>query len=174
MLGSLCAAALMTFTACTGGNGEPAPPEPGAAVVATDAAPQDVATDAAPQDADTLAVRERVDSFFEQYVAQFDSGDSTAQWIDDSPVLTPAFKQAYTKLFADAEAAEMGLDSDPVLNAQDVPAVPYKTRTATISGDRATAEVTNAEWADALIRVSLVNVNGEWRIDGINDINPGR
>ncbi len=168
MLGSLCAAALMTFAACTGGNGEPAPPEPEAAVVTPDA---DVATDAAPQEADTLAVRDLVDGFFAQYVAQVDSAET---WVDASPVLTPAFKQAYTQLYADAQAQEMGLDSDPVLNAQDVPAVPYKTRTATISGDRATAEVTNAEWADALIRVSLVNVNGEWRIDGINDINPGR
>ena len=155
----------LTFAACTGGDREAVPEEPAAA---------EIATETAPQPADTLAVRARVDRFFEQYVALFDRGDSTAQWIDESPVLTPAFKQAYTKMFADAEAAEMGLDQDPVLNAQDVPTRPYTTRTAIITGDRATAEVTNAEWSDALIRVSLVAVNGEWMIDGINEINLDR
>ena len=153
---------MLAFAACTGGDRETVPEEPAVA---------EIATETAPQPADTLAVRERVDRFFEQYVALFDRGDSTAQWIDESPVLTPDFKQAYTKMLADAEAAEMGLDQDPVLNAQDVPTRPYTTRTAIITGDRATAEVTNAEWSDALIRVSLVAVNGDWMIDGINEIN---
>ena len=107
---------MLAFAACTGGDRETVPEEPAVA----ESPPKRLLSRR------TLAVRERVDRFFEQYVALFDRGDSTEQWIDESPVLTPDFKQAYTKMLADAEAAEMGLDQDPVLNAQDVPHVPTR------------------------------------------------
>jgi hypothetical protein len=95
----------------------------------------------------------------------------TWDWLKQQPVLTDNFKAAYKKLEEKAKKddPEMGLDFDPIFDAQDYPdkgmeilACEGKTGFVTLRGKA---------WKDFLITVRLVSVNSKWLVDGAGVIN---
>lgn len=63
--------------------------------------------------------------FINNYVKHLNSGDpfDPMSWVENNELATDEFKASYKKLVADALETdpEVGLDYDPILNAQDFP-----------------------------------------------------
>src|SRR5258708_38152788 len=73
-------------------------------------------------------VEKVVESFYAQYYKEYlhkpskgNSDQAIIRWVNANSTLSDSFKKALRKAVLDARKAdpEMGLDSDPILNAQD-------------------------------------------------------
>ncbi len=122
------------------------------------------------QAADTEITR-LVERFFKGYIQTDEKNESDYDWTRNNPALTGDFKRAYVKYY-DQFRAQGAVYSDPILEAQDTPETPYKATAVRSDGDRATVEVTTANWPGHVIRVGLVKAKGRWFINSINKINP--
>ena len=120
------------------------------------------------------------ESFYAQYYkeslhkpAKGNSDKAIIQWVSAKPQLTDSFKKAFRKTVLDARKAdpEMGLDSDPILNAQDFPDKGYRAKDVQVNGDKATVVMEGIAAPDFKISLTLVNVDNKWKINSIGDIN---
>lgn len=95
----------------------------------------------------------------------------TRKWVAQNPLVTESFKKAVTKLIDDAEKAdpELGLDFDPIFDAQDYPEEGFALEKA----DEKTGFVTvvGKKWTDFRLKLRLVQVNGNWLVDGAGVVN---
>ena len=113
--------------------------------------------------------------FVNSYISYLnkDSADSE-QWVATNSQLTPAFKSAYKKLVADARKKdpELGLDFDPILDAQD-----YVEKFTDIANCNAKTGVmwVSGKWkgSNSTMQVAVLpkNINSQWLIQGAGVIN---
>ena len=128
----------------------------------------------------TDEVAKVVESFYVQYYKEYlhkpskgNSDKALIRWVNANPNLSDAFKQALRKAVVDARKAdpEMGLDSDPIINAQDFPEKGYRAKDIQVTGDIATVVMEGIDSPDFKISVQLVRSANKWKIDAIGDIN---
>lgn len=95
----------------------------------------------------------------------------TREWANQNPLASEHFKRTLNQLIGDAEKAdpELGLDFDPILDAQDYPDEGFKVEEA----DEETGYVTVAgkKWTDFKVKMKLVRAGQQWLVDGCGVIN---
>lgn len=95
----------------------------------------------------------------------------TREWVKQNPLVTKSFVKAVTKLIDDAEKAdpELGLDFDPIFDAQDYPEEGFQVMQA----DEKTGYVTvsGKEWTDFKLKLKLIREGQHWLVDGAGVIN---
>ncbi len=100
------------------------------------------------------------------YVANANAGKDAEKWVKNQKLLTDDFKKDYRKMMEDAwkDDPEMGLGFDPIFNAQDYPEKGFEIK----SVDSKTGLVTlqGLDWPDFIVATKLIEVNGEWLVDG--------
>ena len=95
------------------------------------------------------------------------------RWIASNTFLSDGFKTTLQKKIKDArkQDPELGLDVDPILNAQDYPRKGYHAKEIHISGDKANVVMEGIGEPDFKVPVELVSIKNQWKINGIGDIN---
>lgn len=97
--------------------------------------------------------------------------DSQSDWIAKNSLLTANFKEKYKSLLdsANNEDPELGLESDPIFDAQDFPDSGFKI----LNSDNNTGFVTvkgNGEDSYTVV-LKIVLINDKWLVDGAGIIN---
>ena len=92
-------------------------------------------------------------------------------WIEKNPLLTDNFKTTYENILDSAKKAdpEMGLDFDPIFNAQDFPDKGFEI----VKCDKKTGYVTvrGKDWKNFILVIRIVNFDNKWLVDGSGIIN---
>ena len=92
-------------------------------------------------------------------------------WVNSNNLSTNNFKTELKKIIEDAyeKEPEVGLDFDPILDAQDYPdkgfeleSLDEKTNYLTVRGK---------DWADFKLTIKIIEENGNWLVDGCGIIN---
>lgn len=109
--------------------------------------------------------------FLNNYNNQYGSSvgpDSLIKWVKKSNLVTNDFKNVYENMHVEAwkSEPEMGLDYDPVLNAQDNPS---EFKIDSISG--AVVYFSGTDWKDFNAVVELTNENGVWLVHRAGSVN---
>ncbi len=96
---------------------------------------------------------------------------STSEWLKNNTEVSDSFKKSYEKLVADAykKDPEMGLDFDPILNAQDYPDQGFEVRDCDEKSNLVTLKGKNVENFDVVVKVNLTG--DKWLVDGAGVIN---
>ncbi|RZK31930.1 MAG: hypothetical protein EOO63_02885 [Hymenobacter sp.] len=93
------------------------------------------------------------------------------EWVSSSKLTTTRFKTEAKKMLAEAykEDPELGLDADPIFDAQDYPDKGFELD----SFDSKTnyAVVKGKDWPDFKLTMKLVLENNKWLVDGCGIIN---
>ncbi len=93
------------------------------------------------------------------------------KWIENNTLLTDRFKSTYKKILTDAykEEPEVGLDFDPIFDAQAYPDKGFKI----LKYDSASGYVTlgGIDWEVYSVTVKIVFQNNKWLVDGAGIIN---
>jgi hypothetical protein len=110
--------------------------------------------------------------FLNDYVSFCDlksSNKDFLKWIDDYPLLTSSFKKKYRKIVEDAEKndPELGLDFDPILDAQDYPSG-FVVKTIDQNGF---LTLQGKDWQDFIVTVKLIYEGNKFLVDGSGIIN---
>lgn len=115
----------------------------------------------APAIAPSVVINGFLTSYFE-YMNSTERDGTEADFAAQSSALADDFKNSIT-------APNQGQFSSPIILAQDMPPSPeFTVGTETINGDNATVSVTLNFSPKSVITYSLVIVNNEWKIDGVN------
>ncbi len=97
--------------------------------------------------------------------------ESTSEWLKKNANVSENFKKSYEKLVAKAikNDPELGLDFDPILDAQDYPDQGFEI----LSCDEKAKLVTlkGKGWEDFHVVVKVKRVESNWLIDGAGVIN---
>ncbi len=127
--------------------------------------------------ADCMGQAEAANSFMNEYKKYCDDSlhkktkQTTDQWVQRNSKVTEHLKKSYKKLVEDAnkEDPEMGLDFDPIFDAQDYPDQGFKI----LSCDEKTNLVTlnGKDWEDFKVVVKTSKTGKGWLIDGAGVIN---
>jgi hypothetical protein len=93
-------------------------------------------------------------------------------WIQKNELLTDSFKKNYKNLVDSAKKAdpEMGLDFDPIFDAQDFPDKGCEL----LNCDQNTGYITvkgKIDWPEFNLVLKVVSQNGKWLVDGCGAIN---
>ena len=96
---------------------------------------------------------------------------TAAQWIQHNENVTGDFKKSYQELVARAEKQdpELGLDFDPILNAQDYPEQGFEI--AQCEENLVTLVGKGKEWQNFKVAVEILNTERGWLINGAGVIN---
>ncbi|MBP1613806.1 MAG: hypothetical protein H6Q13_1254 [Bacteroidetes bacterium] len=110
--------------------------------------------------------------FINQYVIFCSQQTSpNSKWIKNNKLLTEKFKSTYNILVDSAIKAdpEIGLDFDPILDAQDYPDKGFEL----VKYDNKTGFVTlkGKDWPDFILVMKIVNQGNKWLVDGSGVIN---
>jgi hypothetical protein len=106
------------------------------------------------------------EKFYAGYVALLDANKDTKSWVAKSKLVTADFKKSYVKKMSPKEGD--ALDSDPVLQAQDVPTSPFKAGKPTIKDNKATVILSAKFGSDTgRVNVQLVLTEGVWLVDRV-------
>jgi hypothetical protein len=98
-------------------------------------------------------------------------GSATSDWIRQDSLLTDSFKNRYNSLLDSAQKKdpELGLDSDPIFDAQDFPEKGFSilkidtlNRYVTVAGN---------DWKEFELVLKLKQENEKWLVDGAGVIN---
>ena len=130
---------------------------------------QDKEANKATDASEGIAVAEK---FINDYVAncnKMNEAVPTLEWIMANPDASPEFKKAAKKLIEDAykDDPELGLEYDPIFNAQDYPEEGF-----TMVGDpnRLIAKAKGME--NFIVPMSTAKINGRWMVTMCGDIKP--
>jgi hypothetical protein len=98
-----------------------------------------------------------------------DSSDST--WIQNNPLLTNSFKSRYKTILDSAQKVdpELGLDFDPIFDAQDFPDKGFSILKADTSSGYIT--VHGIDWEKFELVLKVVDIDNKWQVDGAGIIN---
>ena len=113
--------------------------------------------------------------FMNEYVQYCSNAAShrqtTGQWIQRNANVTQGFKHAYRQIVEDARKAEpeIGLDFDPVFDAQDYPDKGFKVLRCDDQSNLVT--LSGREWENFLVVIKTVKTKDGWRVDGAGVIN---
>jgi hypothetical protein len=92
------------------------------------------------------------------------------RWIMRRSDLTKEFKSAYLKFNKD-NRGENGIDSDPILNAQDIPEKEFKATSVALNNNHAVVQIKTPDWPEHSCQATLIKSNEQWLIESINEIN---
>ena len=106
------------------------------------------------------------------YLGKAATGNSFESWLQKNKLVTEQFRTAYQQLVAQAkkEDPELGLDYDPVFNAQDYPDNGLKIVSCEESG-LVTLGSKAKDWESFKVFAKVVKANKGWLVDGIGAIN---
>lgn len=92
-------------------------------------------------------------------------------WIDNNQYLTESFKSRYHYILDSAYRSdpELGLDFDPIFDAQDFPDQGF----SILSTDSSTGYITvfGNNWESFTLTLKLVNLNNKWLVNGSGIVN---
>ncbi|MFD1874913.1 hypothetical protein [Hymenobacter bucti] len=113
-------------------------------------------------------------AFINAYVANCNKKKGAveiAQWVDSYKLTTTRFKTELKKLLADAyrEDPELGLDADPIVDAQDYPDKGFELDS--FDGQTNYVIVKGKNWPDFKLTMKMVLENNNWLVDGCGIIN---
>jgi hypothetical protein len=107
--------------------------------------------------------REVAQRFYDQYIKVKDS----VPWVAKSRAVSPGLKKAFA-VYMKAPY----VDSDPIVEGQDVPASGFKASQPVVKGSTATLVMSSSDPGfPQKIRVRLVFDGKAWLIDGVNKLN---
>ena len=134
-------------------------------------APQKQAVAAPPEKPDTTVALQFINSYVRFTLSENKTTPPLTTWIQNNTLLTPSFKTQYQSIVdkATKDDPEMGLDADPILDAQDLPEEGFVLK----QSDPATGYLTvrGKDWKDFELTMKLVQQNGKWLVDGSGYIN---
>lgn len=93
------------------------------------------------------------------------------EWVNSSKLTTENFKTELKKVMEEADQLEpeMGLDADPIFNAQDYPEEGFELES---SDDKTNYIVLKGKnWADFKLTIKMVKDKNNWLVDGCGMIN---
>jgi hypothetical protein len=110
--------------------------------------------------------------FMNDYIAFCDlrtTDKDVLKWIDSNPLLTNNFKKAHRNLIEKAykDEPEVGLDFDPIFDAQDYPGS-FVVKNIEEDGY---IILKGKDWEDFIVTVKIVYEGSQWLIDGAGIIN---
>ena len=93
------------------------------------------------------------------------------EWIKQNPLLTDSFKNRYRSLLDSAQKKdpELGLDSDPIFDAQDFPEKGFSILKIDTLGKYVT--VAGNDWKEFELVLKVDQQNDKWLVDGAGLIN---
>ena len=93
------------------------------------------------------------------------------EWIKQNPLLTDSFKNRYKSLLDSAQKKdpELGLDSDPIFDAQDFPEKGFSILKIDTLGRYVT--VAGNDWKEFELVLKVGQQNDKWLVDGAGLIN---
>jgi hypothetical protein len=99
--------------------------------------------------------------------------ETTLQWIQRNETLTDNFKKAYKNLVEQAQKQdpELGLDFDPIFDAQDYPDQGFKVVDCEQQANLVTLAGKDKTWENFKVVVKVINTKKGWRVDGAGVIN---
>ncbi|MEY3238477.1 MAG: hypothetical protein RI883_2578 [Bacteroidota bacterium] len=113
-------------------------------------------------------------AFINDYVANSNNmanAKNIIDWANSNQLSSEAFKTALKEIIDAAfkEDAEMGLDSDPIYDAQDYPEKGFEL--ASFDEKTNYLIVKGIGWFDFKITMKVVEENGKWLVDGCGIVN---
>jgi hypothetical protein len=108
---------------------------------------------------------------YTNFCTKADRRTTDTEWIKQNPLLTDNFKNRYRSLLDSAQKKdpELGLDSDPIFDAQDFPEKGFTilridtlNRYVTVAGN---------DWKEFELVLKLDRQNDKWLVDGAGVIN---
>jgi hypothetical protein len=113
--------------------------------------------------------QEVAQNFYDAYMKTLRSSGDAAAAVAESDALTRSFKKTYAKM------AEEGLDSDPVICAQDYPDAGFEAGAAKITGTKARVVMSSRDPGfKHTFTVFLVKSEDRWLIAGTNELKPAK
>lgn len=110
--------------------------------------------------------------FINDYITHLNSSDGMGmvEWVNKNELVTDGFKEALEELVEEAEAEnpEMGLDYDPILNAQDFPdgfeleSFDERMGIVTLKG---------IDFDSFKLELTVIEVEGKLQVNGCGDVN---
>jgi len=127
--------------------------------------------------AECMAQAKAANSFMNQYKKYCDDSLNektkltAEQWLQRNKTVTENFKKSYKQLVDDAskEDPEMGLDFDPILDAQDYPDKGFKILSCDEKSNLVT--LSGIGWESFTVVVKTSRTEKDWLIDGAGVIN---
>ncbi len=107
---------------------------------------------------------------YKQFMDERKSKITPDKWIQGNKLITDNFKKSYKRFVDGAYKAdpEMGLDSDPIFDAQDYP---DKGFTIDSCDENNFVTLKGADWQTFKVVVKTLNTPVGWRVDGSGIIN---
>ena len=113
--------------------------------------------------------QEVAQNFYDAYMKTLRASGDVSAAIANSDVLTRSFKKTYAKMTED------GLDSDPVICAQDYPDAGFEAGAAKITGSKAKVALTSRDPNfKHTFTVLLVKSDDRWLIAGTSELKPAK
>jgi hypothetical protein len=127
--------------------------------------------------ADCMPQANAANSFMNEYIKYCvdaynnKTKETTGHWVKRNTEITDNFKSTYAKLVEDAnkEDPEMGLGSDPILDAQDYPDHGFKILSCDEQSDLVTLQ--GIDWEAFTVVVKTIKAERGWLVDGAGVIN---
>lgn len=93
-----------------------------------------------------------------------------SNWIYNNKLLTESFKGKYKSIIdsAFAEEPELGLDADPIFDAQDYPNKGFEMIATDKNGF---VTVRGKDWKEFVVVLKVISQDGKWLVDGAGTIN---
>ena len=93
-----------------------------------------------------------------------------SNWVYNNNLLTESFKKRHKFIIDSAYIAdpEMGLDADPIFDAQDYPDNGFEIMTTDKNGF---VTVRGKDWKEFILVLKVVSQNDKWLVDGAGIIN---
>jgi hypothetical protein len=93
------------------------------------------------------------------------------EWVNSNNLSTNGFKSELKKIIDDAYKAEpeVGLDFDPILDAQDNPDKGFELEAFDENTNYLT--VRGKDWQEFKLTMKIIEVNGKWLVDGCGIVN---
>ena len=113
-------------------------------------------------------------TFLNEYVANCNKEKGSigiAEWVNSSELTTNRFKTELKKMLAEAYKVdpELGLDADPIFDAQDYPDKGFEL--AAFDSKTNYVVVKGKNWPDFKLTLKMVAENNTWLVDGCGLIN---
>ena len=92
-------------------------------------------------------------------------------WVENNALVTKNFKEEYKKIIAKAKAddPELGLDFDPILDAQDYPDKGFEI--SEINHQKNFVTYKGVGWNEFTLKVKIIYFTNKWLVDGIGIVN---
>lgn len=126
--------------------------------------------------ADCMQGAKLANSFIDEYlkyVFHQQENQTIFQWLQKNKKLTDNFKKSYQQLVekAEKEDPELGLDFDPIFNAQDFPEQGFNIVNCEEDSNFVTLAGKGKDWEGFKVVLKVVNTKKGWLVDGSGAVN---